>query len=981
MRSVDAVVVGAGFAGLYMLHRLRGLGFSARVYEAGNGVGGTWYWNRYPGARCDVESMDYSYSFSDELQQEWKWTERYAPQPEILKYINHVADRFDLRRDIQLETRVTAAVFDEATNRWTVETDRGDRVSARFCIMATGCLSSAQVPKFKGLETFEGTWYHTGHWPHEGVDFTGQTVAIIGTGSSAIQSIPIIAKQTKHLYVFQRTPNYSVPARNAPLDADYERSVKADYAEFRRQARESRVGFVMERSEESALAVEAEQRRREYEKRWDRGGLGFSSAYADILTDQDANATAAEFFRAKIHAIVRDASVADLLVPRDYPLGTKRLCVDTNYYDTFNRDNVTLLDLRKDPIEAITPHGLQTRDRAYTLDSIVFAIGFDAMTGALLGIDIRGRAGQTLKSMWAAGPRTYLGLSVAGFPNFFMITGPGQPVRAQQHDRVDRAARGLDRRLRDLYAHTRARAYRSEAGRAGCVGRPRQRGRQPHALSARQLLVHGRERPRQAAHLHAVHRRRRGLPPEVRRGRGEGLAGFYGLNVPAELGGGGIGLLGWSLAAEELAQGCASTALSFNMHLSVVGPVMESPLVPRATKERLAKMVVHEQKLIGGNFSEPTTSGLVGTAIPARACPARGRRLSHHGSEGLRVDDRRGRLLHGDGLSGRGDVSDRGDGAPGAARRDGTTHRQGVGHDGHARHAQRLHDARGVLGVRRGTGRAVGRHHPVPPSGRELVLGLLHGGLSRDRRRRVQGDHQDRPRQNAARVLTVPRVSPGRPPAGGGDERRSGSRAAPDLSLRLAQRYRGPDESHPVSALYRAKYFVGEAVTRITRTAMTLGGAHALLKTSPLERFFRDGAVAPVQFPPRDFCLASLGMQARPRSERCAAAVEDRPPGLGPDRPLNAEGEPSRCFQAALARLDGQPEDLERFHAEDRLHDVTDQERHDRLPSKNAEGHQPRPCLRQCPTIDTALTRSSTSDRRVPPCRGRASLFQGRRVL
>jgi cyclohexanone monooxygenase len=425
--EVDAVVVGAGFAGLYTLHRLRGLGLSVQVYEAGTGVGGTWYWNRYPGARCDVESMDYSYSFSDELQQEWRWTERYSAQPEILKYINHVADRFDLRRDIRFETRVTRAVFDEATSRWAVETDQGDRVSARFCIMATGCLSSAQAPKFKGLESFQGTWYHTGHWPHEGVDFTGQTVAIIGTGSSAIQSIPIIAEQTKHLYVFQRTPNYSVPARNAPLDADYEGHVKANYAEFRRQARESRVGFVMERSEESALSVEAESRRREYEKRWDRGGLGFSSAYADILTNQDANATAAEFFRAKIRAIVRDPAVADLLVPRDYPLGTKRLCVDTNYYATFNRDNVTLLDLRKDPIEAITPHGLQTRDRAYPVDSIVFAIGFDAMTGALLGIDIRGRAGQTLKEKWDAGPRTYLGLSVAGFPNFFMITGPGSP--------------------------------------------------------------------------------------------------------------------------------------------------------------------------------------------------------------------------------------------------------------------------------------------------------------------------------------------------------------------------------------------------------------------------------------------------------------------------------------------------------------------------------------------------------------------------
>jgi cation diffusion facilitator CzcD-associated flavoprotein CzcO len=426
-RRIDAVIVGAGFAGLYMLHRLRGLGLSARVFEAGSGVGGTWYWNRYPGARCDVESMDYSYSFSDELQQEWRWTERYSAQPEILTYINHVADRFDLRRDIQLDTRVTSAVFDEATSRWTVETDRGDRVSARFCIMATGCLSDAQVPDIKGRETFEGTWYHTGRWPHEGVDFTGRRVAVIGTGSSAIQSIPIIAGQAAHLVVFQRTPNYTVPARNAPLDPDYERRVKASYDEFRRQARESRVGFVMERSEDSALAVAPEVRQREYQKRWERGGLGFSATFADLLTDQAANDTAAEFFRAQIRAIVRDPAVAEALTPMDYPLGTKRLCVDTNYYATFNRDNVTLVDLRKTPIEAITPRGVRTRDAEYAVDSLVFATGFDAMTGALLRIDIRGRGGRTLRDKWAAGPRTYLGLALAGFPNLFIITGPGSP--------------------------------------------------------------------------------------------------------------------------------------------------------------------------------------------------------------------------------------------------------------------------------------------------------------------------------------------------------------------------------------------------------------------------------------------------------------------------------------------------------------------------------------------------------------------------
>jgi cyclohexanone monooxygenase len=371
--------------------------------------------------------MDYSYSFSDELQQEWKWTERYASQPEILTYINHVADRFDLRRDIQLSTRVTAAVFDEATSRWAIETSRGDRVSARFCIMATGCLSTAQVPKFPGLETFRGKRYHTGHWPHEGVDFTGQRVGVIGTGSSAIQSIPIIAEQAAHLFVFQRTPNFSVPARNAPIDPEFERRVKAGYADFRRQARESRVGFVVERSEASALAVPPEDRRREYEKRWGRGGLGFTATYMDLLTNKDANETAAEFCRAKIRALVRDGAVAEALVPKHYPVGTKRMCVDTNYYETFNRDNVTLIDLRTTSIEAITPGGLRTRETAYALDSIVFATGFDAMTGALLSIDIRGRNGQTLREKWAEGPRTYLGLAVAGFPNLFAITGPGSP--------------------------------------------------------------------------------------------------------------------------------------------------------------------------------------------------------------------------------------------------------------------------------------------------------------------------------------------------------------------------------------------------------------------------------------------------------------------------------------------------------------------------------------------------------------------------
>ena len=427
-RQVDAVIVGAGFAGLYALHRLRGLGLTARVFEAGDDVGGTWYWNRYPGARCDVESMDYSYSFSDELQQEWHWTERYSSQPEILKYINHVADRFGLRRHIQFSTKVTDAVFDEGAVRWMVRTDRGDVLSARFCIMATGCLSVPQdPPPFPGIDSFTGEWYHTGRWPHEGVDFSGRRVAVIGTGSSAIQSIPLIAEQARQLWVFRRTANFSIPAHNRPLDLDYERQVKAEYPEFRRRARESRIGFVVPVNDKPALSLPEEERRAEYEARWDRGGLGFGFSFNDLLIDEKANETAAEFFREKIRSAVRDPRVAEVLSPRSYPINTKRLCADTNYYATFNRDNVTLIDLRNTPIETVTPDGVRTTDKEYEVDTMVFAIGFDAMTGALLSIDIRGRGGASLQKKWAEGPRTYLGLTIAGFPNLFTITGPGSP--------------------------------------------------------------------------------------------------------------------------------------------------------------------------------------------------------------------------------------------------------------------------------------------------------------------------------------------------------------------------------------------------------------------------------------------------------------------------------------------------------------------------------------------------------------------------
>jgi cyclohexanone monooxygenase len=425
--ELDAVVVGAGFAGLYMLYRLRELGFAARVYEAGSGVGGTWYWNRYPGARCDIESMQYQYAFSDELQHEWSWAERYATQPEILRYANHVADRFDLRRDIRLDTRVTAATFEEATGRWTIETDGGEPVSARFCVMATGCLSAAKLPEVEGLERFAGDWYHTGLWPHEGVDFAGKRVAVVGTGSSGIQVIPPIAEQADELYVFQRTPNYSVPANNVPLDRARLPELKVAFAAERRRACESSIGNVFVVNEKSALEVSAEERRREYEARWAEGGFGFLFAFSDLLTNEDANETAAEFVRGKICEIVEDPAVAELLCPRDYPFGTKRLCVDTSYFETFNRPNVTLVDLRRSPLEEITPAGLLAGGVEYEVDCIVFASGFDAMTGALTGIDIRGRAGETLARKWSEGPRTYLGIGVAGFPNLFVVAGPGSP--------------------------------------------------------------------------------------------------------------------------------------------------------------------------------------------------------------------------------------------------------------------------------------------------------------------------------------------------------------------------------------------------------------------------------------------------------------------------------------------------------------------------------------------------------------------------
>jgi cyclohexanone monooxygenase len=423
----DAVVVGAGFSGLYALHSLRRLGLSVRVLERGDGVGGTWFWNRYPGARCDIESLDYAYSFSEELLDEWVWSERYATQPEILRYLNYVADRFDLRRDIQLNTRVERAHYDELTNRWTITTASGEQFVAQFCVMATGCLSSIQRPKFPGLESFEGDWFHTARWPREGVDFSGRRVGVIGTGSTAIQAIPQIAKQAARLYVFQRTPNYSMPAQNRPFDPASFRELLRDFPARRREAERSDAGVPVAPPEKSAFEVSPEERRRMYEAGWQRGGINaLSYAFTDFFTSEEANATAQEFTRERIREIVRDPAVAEALCPRQH-IGTKRTCVDIDYYETYNRENVELVDIRDAPIVEITPAGLRTTAHEYELDSLVFAIGFDAMTGAMREIDVRGRGGLELREKWAAGPRTYLGLAIAGMPNMFLITGPGSP--------------------------------------------------------------------------------------------------------------------------------------------------------------------------------------------------------------------------------------------------------------------------------------------------------------------------------------------------------------------------------------------------------------------------------------------------------------------------------------------------------------------------------------------------------------------------
>ncbi|TDC91504.1 NAD(P)/FAD-dependent oxidoreductase [Saccharopolyspora aridisoli] len=441
--NCDAVVVGAGFSGLYMLHRLRDtLGLKTRVFDVADDVGGTWYWNRYPGARCDSESYFYSFSdrLSEELLQEWTWTERFAAQPEILSYLQHVAERFDLYEDIRFRTQVVAAEYDEAAGRWTVRTGDGGRVTATYLITAVGCLSTTNLPDFPGRDAFGGPWYHTGLWPHEGVDFTGQTVAVIGTGATGVQAIPEIAKQAAHVYVLQRTPNYDIAGGNRPMTADDGRAIKDNYREIWQTTRETGFGFPYRTAERTALSVSDEERHQIYAEAWQRGGFRIGTTFNDLLMDEDANETAAEFLRARIREQVHDSDVAELLSPRDHPFFTKRPPLENGYYETFNRDNVTLVDVRRAPIQEITATGVRTAEAEYEVDTIVYATGFDAMTGTLFKLGIRGRQGIGLQEKWADGPSSYLGVTANGFPNLFMITGPqspsvltNMPVAIEQH--------------------------------------------------------------------------------------------------------------------------------------------------------------------------------------------------------------------------------------------------------------------------------------------------------------------------------------------------------------------------------------------------------------------------------------------------------------------------------------------------------------------------------------------------------------------
>jgi cyclohexanone monooxygenase len=430
MVDLDVVVVGAGFSGIYAVHAFRSAGLTVKAFEAGDGIGGTWFWNSYPGARCDVESKDYSYSFSPELEQEWSWSERYPAQPEILRYLNHVADKFDLWPHIQLNTRVTGASWDAAAAAaaWTVTTADGGTVTARYFVSAAGCLSEFQVPDLPGLDSFEGPWYHTARWPKEGVDFAGKRVGLVGTGSTGIQVAPEIAAVAEHLYVFQRTANFAVPNRNRPWEEAEELAFKSRYREYRAEARESFLGVPIAGTGRPVLSEPPEDVQRLFTERWQAGGgMPFLGAYTDVLVSQEANDVVAEFMRDRIRETVDDPAVAELLCPRGYPVGSKRLCQSDDYYAMFNRPNVSLVDIRSAPVESVYPGGIKTASDSYELDALVFATGFDALTGALFAMDIRGAGGVRLRSAWASGAQSYLGVAAAGFPNMFLITGPGSP--------------------------------------------------------------------------------------------------------------------------------------------------------------------------------------------------------------------------------------------------------------------------------------------------------------------------------------------------------------------------------------------------------------------------------------------------------------------------------------------------------------------------------------------------------------------------
>ena len=421
VEQFDVIIIGAGLTGLYQLYRIRQLGLSVRVFEDGGGVGGTWYWNRYPGARFDSESVSYGYSFSEELLQEWDWKEHFSGQPENERYLNYVADKFDLRRDIRLNTRIASAVYDEDESCWEVQTEDGHRARAQFLIAAVGILSAHYMPDFAGLDSFKGEWCHTGKWPEEGMDLAGKRVGVVGTGATAVQLIPEIAKEVAHLTVFQRTPNYCGPLRNSLIDPETQRKIKASYPEIFQRCRETNAGFVHDFDPRSALEVSEEDRLALFEELWAAPGFKkWLGNFGDIMTNEDANETFSEFVRNKIRERVKDPVVAEMLAPKDHPFGSKRIPLESGYYEAYNRDNVLLVDVREAPIERITPNGIKTSDAEYDLDVIIFATGYDAVTGALTRIDIRGEGGQAVKDKWAEGPRTYLGIQSAGFPNLFI---------------------------------------------------------------------------------------------------------------------------------------------------------------------------------------------------------------------------------------------------------------------------------------------------------------------------------------------------------------------------------------------------------------------------------------------------------------------------------------------------------------------------------------------------------------------------------